>query len=161
MLALVLARIVTWAFSGIPFGHTLDWAVIILDMQAIYINSVTSALIVFIFAFLANVQERRTDYIYRSFASIFEVDSSVELKLRVLSGDNTSNPRVVIPGPEAGKFQRAIIYFADLAGIGVICSNEITAVLGGVTILGLLAGDTAMKWSTSCQLLCNIPPGRC
>ncbi|KAL2130211.1 hypothetical protein VTI74DRAFT_6767 [Chaetomium olivicolor] len=239
-------------FIWLGFGHYCGWS----DEWQLYINSATSALMVFIFAFLANIQERHTDYSEQCLNSIFEVDSTVELKLRLLSGDTVPNPTVVIPAPKVGKLQRAIFYYADLVGtlvglailivalvvwlaigpllsfssnwwliigtyaglvglndgfvlrnvqlqlnryqdqasdqvqledkaifddlrvsdpkieyvedssvsyrlskrMGVITSHEITVVLGGISILGLLAGATAMKWSTTGQLLCNIPP---
>ncbi|AEO63076.1 uncharacterized protein THITE_2153032 [Thermothielavioides terrestris NRRL 8126] len=239
-------------FIWLGFGQYCGWS----DEWQLYINSATSALMVFIFAFLANIQERHTDYNDQCLNSIFEVDSAVELKLRLLSGDTMPNPAVVIPAPKVGKLQRAIFYYADLVGtlvglailiiamvvwlaigpvlsfssdwwliigtyaglvglndgfvlrnvqlqlsryqdkafdqvqledkaifddirvsdpkieyveddslsyrlserMGIVTSHEVTVVLGGIAILGLLAGATAMKWSTTGQLLCNIPP---
>jgi len=239
-------------FIWLGFGQYCGWS----DEWQLYINSSTSALMVFVFAFLANVQERDTDYIDQCLNCIFEADSAVELKLRILSGDSMPNPIVVIPAPKVGKLQRAIFYYADLVGtlvglailiavviiwlaigpllsfssnwwliigtyaglvglndgfvlrnvqlqlsryqvaaleqvqhedeaifkdirvsdpkveqvqdgslsyrlserMGTITSHEITVVLGGISILGLLAGATAMGWSTTGQLLCNIPP---
>ncbi len=241
-------------FVWLGFGQHCDWSV---EWQ-LYINSATSALMVLIFAFLATIQERHTDYTEQCLNSIFKVDSSVELKLRLMTGDATPNPTVVIPAPKVGKLQRAIFYYADLVGtligivilivvlivwlalgpllsfnsnwwliigtyaglvclndgfilrnvqdrlssyqdrafeqvrlddealfeairvpdpriehdvvqarslshrlserMGVVCSHETTVVLGAVLIVGLLAGSTAMKWSTTGQLLCNIPP---
>ena len=39
-----------------------------------------------------------------------------------------------------------------------ICAHEYAVVLGVVTVIGLLVAATAMKWSVTGQLLCNIPP---
>ncbi|EFY91699.1 hypothetical protein J3458_004936 [Metarhizium acridum] len=236
----------------LAFGHYCGWS----DRWQLYINSATSALMVLIFAFLANIRERHTVYIERCLNSIFEVDSEVELKLRVLTGDAEENPVVVIPAPRVNGIQRAIFYYADVIGtlvgialliivmivwicigpamkwsdnwwlligtyaglvglvdgfvlrnvqqrlhqyeevalesakledvaisdemgvpppekavvdlnsinyrlsnsMGIICAHEFTVILGVVVVIGLIIGASAMKWTTTGQLLCNIPP---
>lgn len=42
--------------------------------------------------------------------------------------------------------------------MGNFCSHEMTVILGAVTILGLIIGASAMNWSVTGQLLCNVPP---
>jgi low-affinity ferrous iron transport protein len=42
--------------------------------------------------------------------------------------------------------------------VGDICSHELTVVLGAITIVGLIIGASAMGWSVTGQLLCNVPP---
>ncbi|KAK4070002.1 hypothetical protein Purlil1_13601 [Purpureocillium lilacinum] len=42
--------------------------------------------------------------------------------------------------------------------VGQVCAHEVTVIMGVVLIVGLLAGASAMKWTTTGQLLCNIPP---
>jgi low-affinity ferrous iron transport protein len=42
--------------------------------------------------------------------------------------------------------------------MGKICAHEIMVVAGFIVLLGLLAGASAMKWNTTGQLLCNVPP---
>lgn len=236
----------------LAFGHYCGWS----DRWQLYINSATSALMVLIFAFLANIRERHTVYIERCLDAIFEVDSEVELKLRGLTGDADENPVVVIPAPRVNGIQRAIFYYADVVGtlvgialliivmvvwicigpamrwddnwwlligtyaglvglvdgfvlrnvqqrlhqyeeaalesakledvamsdemgvpppdravvnlgsvnyrlsnaMGVICAHELTVILGVVVVIGLIVGASAMKWTTTGQLLCNIPP---
>ncbi|KAK4233713.1 hypothetical protein C8A03DRAFT_47803 [Achaetomium macrosporum] len=209
-------------FIWVGFGHYCGWS----DEWQLYINSATSAFMVFIFAFLAYVQECHTDYIDRCLNSIFEVDSSVELKLRLLSGDGTPNQTVarwsgtlvvfailiivmivwltigpllsfnsnwwLIIGTYAGlvglndcfvlrnvqlqlsRYQDAALHqvhiediflFDDISvrdpktedvqadslsyrlseWMDIVCSHVINVVLG-------------VKWSTTGQLLCNIPP---
>ncbi|KAF7588927.1 low-affinity Fe(2+) transport protein [Aspergillus hancockii] len=39
-----------------------------------------------------------------------------------------------------------------------ICAHEVTVMMGCVTILGLIAGASAMRWTLTGQLLCNVPP---
>ncbi|KAL7919885.1 Low affinity iron permease [Trichoderma austrokoningii] len=222
----------------------------------LYINSGTSALMILIFTFLANIREHRDEYVEKCMNSIFEVDSDVEFKLRMLSGDAEPNPTVVFPAPLLGTFQRAIFYYADIVGTlvgiallfivlviwvgigpvmqwssnywlfigtyagliglidgfvlrnvqqrlhqyerlaleqakledtglsddigvpapekikvnygsinyrlsnkkGVICAHETTVILGILLVIGLVVGASAMRWTLTGQLICNIPP---
>ncbi|ELR08508.1 low-affinity Fe(2+) transport protein [Pseudogymnoascus destructans] len=239
-------------FIWIGFGKYCNWS----DTWQLYINSSTSALMVFILAFLANIRERHTKYMTRCLESIWKVDAALELRLRTVTGDNIENPAVLIPAHKRSRIQRAIDYYADLVGtlvgimilifvlvvwvaigpalhfnanwwlligtyaglvglndgfvlrnvctvlgdneneefahvensdmdmlaiigvekldeervadnsltcrisiwVGNICSHEQTVVLGAITILGLIIGASAMKWSVTGQLLCNVPP---
>lgn len=239
-------------FIWLAFGHYCDWS----DRWQLYINSATSALMILVFAFLANIRERHTVYIEKCLNSLFEVDSEVELKLRELTDDSDENPVVSIPAPPVNAIQRAIFYYADVIGtlvgialliivmivwiaigpamqwndnwwlligtyaglvglvdgfvlrnvqqhlheyeetalniakledvafsdeigvlpperaevnlntinyrlssaMGRICAHEITVILGIVVVIGLIIGASAMKWTTTGQLLCNIPP---
>lgn len=261
--------IVTW----ISFGPRDHWS----STWLLYINSATSALMVFILAFLANIRERHGEYSNRCLEAIWKVDAALELNLRVATGDATLNPTVSIPAPCVTKIQRVINYYADLVGalvgiaililtmiiwlaigpamafssnwwlligtyaglvgmndgfvlrnvfhklrgyeddlfsevgwedevalslldslqtlpgkqqelmpqlpqqqqasseaiqtvpgnslterislrVGAICSHEYAVLLGVVTIIGLIIGASAMGWSLTGQLLCNVPP---
>lgn len=239
-------------FIWLGFGQYCNWS----DRWQLYINSGTSALMILIFTFLANIRERHDEYIEKCMNSIFEVDSSVELKLRILSGDTEPNATVVVPAPPLGTFQRIIFYYADVVGtlvgiallfvvliiwagigpvmqwnnnwwlfigtyagliglidgfvlrnvqqrlhqyerlaleeaklediglsdeiavpapektkvnhssinyrlsnkMGIICAHEITVILGILLVIGLVIGASAMKWTLTGQLICNIPP---
>jgi low-affinity ferrous iron transport protein len=44
------------------------------------------------------------------------------------------------------------------AKMGVMCAHEYTVLVGFLSIIGLLVGASAMGWSETGQLLCNIPP---
>ncbi|WEW60276.1 hypothetical protein PRK78_005761 [Emydomyces testavorans] len=243
-----------WAgvFVWIGIGPLYGWS----DKWELYMNSASSALMVFTFAFLANIRERHSAYSNRCLDAIFKVDSALESRLRSLTGDTLSNPLVVIPAPKVNRVQRVIFYYADFVGtlVGIvllltviiawvavgpllqfssnwwlligtyaglvgmndgfvlrnmqarlrsyvdvefakvdaedeqlfaisrvpmpekerlpvqslthrisdamnaICAHELTVVAGFVTILGLIAGASAMRWSFTGQLLCNVPP---
>ena len=243
-----------WAciFIWIGFGKYCNWS----NTWQLYINSATSALMVFILAFLANIRERHTKYMTKCLEAIWKVDAALELRLRTATGDKIKNPPVVIPALKRSRIQRGIDYYADLVGtligiailifviivwvaigpalhfdtnwwlligtyagliglndgfvlrnvctvlgdydneqfsqveyddmdmlavigverlkeervadnsltyrisvrVGDICSHELTVVLGAVTIVGLIIGASAMGWSVTGQLLCNVPP---
>jgi low-affinity ferrous iron transport protein len=239
-------------FIWIGFGKYCNWS----NTWQLYINSATSALMVFILAFLANIRERHTKYMTKCLELIWEVDSALELRLRTATGDTMENAPVLIPVPKRGRIQRGIDYYADLVGtlvgtailifviivwvaigpalhfdanwwlligtyagliglndgfvlrnvctvygdfdneqftqveyedmdmlavigveklkeervadnsltyrisvrVGDICSHELMVVLGAITIIGLIIGASAMGWSVTGQLLCNVPP---
>jgi low-affinity ferrous iron transport protein len=42
--------------------------------------------------------------------------------------------------------------------VGDFCSHELTVIAGVVMIIGLIIGASAMGWSVTGQLLCNVPP---
>jgi low-affinity ferrous iron transport protein len=239
-------------FIWIGFGKHCNWS----NTWQLYINSATSALMVFILAFLANIRERHTKYMTKCLEAIWEVDAALEVRLRTATGDKIQNPPVVIPALKRSRIQRGIDYYADLVGtlvgvailifviivwvaigpalhfdanwwlligtyagliglndgfvlrnictvlgdfeneqftqveyndmdmlavigveklkeervadnsltcrisvrVGDICSHELTVVLGAITIVGLIIGASAMGWSVTGQLLCNVPP---
>ncbi|KAK9318120.1 Low affinity iron permease-domain-containing protein [Lipomyces starkeyi] len=239
-------------FVWIGFGQYCGWS----DEWQLYINSATSALMVFVFVFLENIREQHRTYSESCLDLIHKTDSSLELRLRIATGDTIDNETVVIPGPQVTKIQRAIYYYADLVGslvgIGLMliviviwvvigpamsfdsdwwliigtytgligmtdgfilrnvfyhlgqhedqafdqirtedlamfdvigasppaedeirdsglsfrisasvdhfCSHEYVVVLGTMIMIVLVIGASVMKWSTTGQLLCNIPP---
>lgn len=118
-------------FIWIGFGNYCGWS----DTWQLYINSATSALMVLIFAFLANIQERHDVYIEKCLHSLYEVDSAIELTLRTMTGDDIPNESVVIPAPKMSRIQRAIFYYADLVGT-----------LTGIVILTIVIGCVASNW---------------
>ena len=239
-------------FIWIGFGHYCGWS----DTWQLYINSATSAWMVFILAFLANIRERHNKYMTSCLVYIYKADAALELKLRTITGDRIENGPVIISAPKRGRLQRGIDYYADLVGtllgiailffviiiwivigpamsfdsnwwlligtyagliglndgfvlrnvqnmlsgyqsaeftqlayddmdmlavvgvsqlneervadnsfscrvsiaVGNVCSQEITVVLGAILIIGLIIGASAMGWSVTGQLLCNVPP---
>jgi low-affinity ferrous iron transport protein len=239
-------------FIWIGFGHYCGWS----NTWQLYINSATSAWMVFILAFLANIRERHNNYMTSCLEYIYKADAALELRLRTVTGDRIKNGPVIIPAPKRGRLQRGIDYYADLVGtllgiailffviviwvvigpamsfnsnwwlligtyagliglndgfvlrnvqnilsgyqdaeftqlvyddmdmlavigvpqlneehvadnsltcrisiaVGNVCSHEITVVLGAILIVGLITGASAMRWSVTGQLLCNVPP---
>lgn len=239
-------------FVWIGLGPYCGWS----NRWQLYINSATSALMLFLLAFLANIRERHNDHAARCLTSIYKADAAFELKLRAATDYVVPNDSVLVPAPQVGKVQRAINYYADLVGtligiailmavmviwvlvgpamkfdsnwwlligtyaglvgmndgfvlrnvynkqqehedaqfdemirddldmltvlgmeqpageqvttfsitgrisiaVGKFCSHEYTIVVGVVFILGLVVGASAMGWSLTGQLLCNIPP---
>ncbi|KAF2160327.1 hypothetical protein M409DRAFT_70498 [Zasmidium cellare ATCC 36951] len=102
------ATIILW----LAFGPANDWS----NQWQLDINSATSALMVFIFSFLAILRERHSDYIRACIDAIYRVDSTLELKLRVVTNDQAGNLPVVIPALRMNRVQRIITYYADVVG---------------------------------------------
>ncbi|PVH93990.1 putative low affinity iron transporter [Periconia macrospinosa] len=121
----ILAVIGFWIciFVWIGFGPYCGWS----NTWQLYINSATSALMVFMLAFLAHVRERHTDYSIQCLKAIWKADSALELRLRMATGDKMENPVIIIPERNRSRIQRAIDYYADLVGT-----------LAGVAILGII-----------------------
>ncbi|KAK4496667.1 hypothetical protein PRZ48_012649 [Zasmidium cellare] len=102
------ASIVLWLAFGPANGWSNQWQ---LD-----INSATSALMVFIFSFLAILRERHSDYVRACIDAIYRVDSTLELKLRTVTNDEADNLPVAIPALRMNRVQRIITYYADVVG---------------------------------------------
>ena len=108
------AMIVLW----LSFGPKNQWS----STWQLYINSATSALMVFVFCFLANIRERHSNYTACCLDVIYTADAALERKLRAVTGDKLPNDVVVIPPQHINVLQRAIYYYADLVGtlVGVV-----------------------------------------
>ena len=239
-------------FIWIGFGQYCGWS----TTWQLYMNSASSAWMVFVLAFLANICEQHNNYTKKCLECIYEVDAALEIRLRTTTGDTIENETILIPPPKRGRLQRAIDYYADLVGtltgivilflvmivwvvigpamsfsanwwlligtyaglvglndglvlrnvqnilggyekaqfvqlirddqdmlaligvtqldeervvdnslscrisvaVGNVCSHEMTVVLGAVLVVGLVVGASAMGWSVTGQLLCNVPP---
>lgn len=133
----------------IGFGPHLNWS----NQWQLYINSATSALMVFMFAFLANVRERNAKHVKTCLDSIYRADSTLERSLRLATGDNISNAGVTIPAPKVNVIQRGINYYADvvgtLVGIGLLC----------VVLVAWLAIGPALHFSSNWWLLIGTYAG--
>ncbi|CAD0093961.1 unnamed protein product [Aureobasidium mustum] len=100
--------IIVW----LAFGHYCHWS----DVWFFYINTSTSALMVFMLALLANDRERHEQYLNQCTTRIMAVDTELELVLRDITKDTIENEAVVIEAAAVSKLQRAINFYADLVG---------------------------------------------
>lgn len=71
---------------------------------------------VFIFSFLAILRERHSDYVRACIDAIYRIDSTLELKLRVITNDRNDNLPVAISALRMNRLQRIITYYADVVG---------------------------------------------
>ncbi|WPH03155.1 Hypothetical protein R9X50_00603100 [Acrodontium crateriforme] len=133
----------------LAFGPANHWS----DVWQLDINSGTSALMVLVFAFLANIRERHSDYSLKCLDATFRVDSALEAKLRLLTGDKLENDTVIIPAPRVRALQRAINYYADVVGtlVGI-------AILLVVTVVWIAIGPI-MHFSSNWWLIIGTYAG--
>lgn len=136
-------------FIWLGFGPYCGWS----NTWQLYINSATSALMVLLMAFLANVREQHSRYTAACLQEIWKVDSALELTLRNLSGDQTENTPIIIPERTRTPIQRAIDYYADLVGT-----------LAGIAILAVvfliwIACGPALHWNANWWLLIGTYAG--
>lgn len=110
----IITVIIYWIgiIIWLGFGQYCSWD----NAWQFYINSATSAMMVLYFTFLANIRERHSEYSRICVDLIYQADSTLEFKLRALTGDETPNQPVTIPGLKVGRIQRTIDYYADLVG---------------------------------------------
>jgi low-affinity ferrous iron transport protein len=241
------AAIIVW----LAFGPRNEWS----NEWQLYINSATSALMVFVFSFLANIRERHSRYAKACLQTTFRVDARLELTLRAVTGDDVQNDMTIIAAPKVNFLQRAIYYYADVVGtlvgiaillvvmlvwvavgpvlhfnsnwwlligtyaglvglndgfvlrniqaklkdfehlqyremdiadeqllalvgeavpgiaytkpplssrislaVGRVCAHELTVLAGVLVIFALIAGASTLRWNTTGQLICNVPP---
>ncbi|KAH0045229.1 Low affinity iron permease, partial [Aureobasidium melanogenum] len=96
----------------LAFGHYCHWS----DVWFFYINTSTSALMVFMLALLANDRERHEKFLHQCTTRLMTVDTDLEILLRDITKDSIENEAVVIEPPAISKLQRAINFYADLVG---------------------------------------------
>ncbi|VEU22718.1 DEKNAAC103786 [Brettanomyces naardenensis] len=247
-IAIYWISILVW----LAFGSMNHWS----NEWELYINTATSALMVLVFSFIANIRERHSVYMKKCFDAIIRADGALEVKLRVLTGSTLENPEVCIPPMKVNTVQKVVFVYSDIIGtlvgiaillvfmviwvclgptmhwnsnwwlisgtyagmiglndgfvlrnvqfkfgqfeqssydlldkddtrvfqsihlpkskeideellswmqrisvsMNVICGNEFMTLVGLIFVVGLIIGASAMKWSTTGQLLCNIPP---
>ncbi|KAF2998943.1 low-affinity Fe(2+) transport protein [Curvularia kusanoi] len=136
-------------FVWLGFGHYCGWS----NNWQLYINSATSALMVLLLAFLANVRERHSRYTAECLRAIWKADSTLELKLRELTGDQTENPSIVMPEQKRSTIQRVIDYYADL--VGTLAGIAILVVV----IIAWIACGPALRFDSSWWLLMGTYAG--
>ncbi|POY73936.1 hypothetical protein BMF94_2978 [Rhodotorula taiwanensis] len=114
--------LIFWVGVGVwlAFGPSQGWS----PQWQLYMNSSSSALMLFVFAFLCCVRERHGDYVGVCLDQIQRTDEKLERVLRTLTGDERPHPTIVIAAPQVTRMQRVINYYADfigsLAGVGFL-----------------------------------------
>ncbi|BGO95199.1 hypothetical protein NBRC10512_000982 [Rhodotorula toruloides] len=96
----------------LAFGPSQKWS----NQWQLYMNSSSSALMLFVFAFLCCVRERHGDHVAACLDKIRETDEELERVLRRLTGDSRPHSTVVVPAPRISRLQRAINYYAEFIG---------------------------------------------
>ncbi|QIX02510.1 hypothetical protein AMS68_008027 [Peltaster fructicola] len=122
--------IIVW----LAFGPSNDWS----DEWQLWMNSATSALMVFTFAFLANIRERHSIHSKKCIDAAFRVDSALERRLRLLTDDDLENDWVAVPREKVNPVQRAIYYYADVVGTLVGIALLIIVIIAWIAIGPLL-----------------------
>lgn len=149
----------------LAFGHYCHWS----DVWFFYINTSTSALMVFMLALLANDRERHEKFLNQCTTRLMTVDTELEILLRDITRDSVENEAVVIDAPAVSKLQRTINFYADLVGtlLGIallIVTLVVWIVLGPVMkfdanwwlLIGTYAGLIGMNDGFVLKNLSNV-----
>ncbi|GAB7336880.1 hypothetical protein MBLNU13_g00802t2 [Cladosporium sp. NU13] len=129
-LACFILAILIW----IGIGPIYDWS----DSWQLYMNSASSALMVFVFIFLASIHEQDSVHSTSCFSSIMEIDYEIESQLRRLTGDTRGHEEIEAPAPRIGRIQRAIFYYADLVGTLTGIAILIAVIIAWISVGPLL-----------------------
>lgn len=145
------ASVVFWlgVVAWLGCGPYMSWS----DEWELYMNSATSAAMLFIFGFVANMGERFAQYTNETLQHLHTLDAELETKLRVLSNDRTPNEVVTIAPQKVGKLQRAVFYYADLVG-----TLTGLAILTGVIVLWVCIGP-ALRFNSNWWLIIGTYAG--
>jgi len=138
-IALLIIVMIVWVCIGPAMRFDSNWWLIIgtyaglIGMQDGFV--------------LRNIQMRFDEHVISTFGDVELEDVDIY--------ENTPD----LPLPKDDYEQQDVSLSCRISlGIGRICSHEWAVILGLLTIVGLLTGSTVMEWSTTGQLLCNIPP---
>jgi low-affinity ferrous iron transport protein len=123
------------------------------DLWQLDINTAVAVQLTFTSMFLQNVRRRHADSLGFTLASIKEVDSELEWRLRALVGDMLPNLPFTIEPPETTRTERFIDIYAYLvgSGVGVILSTIVVAVWLGVGHL--------LQWNSNWWLIIGTYTG--
>ncbi|KAI6244819.1 Low-affinity iron/zinc ion transport protein fet4 [Erysiphe necator] len=100
------------------------------DTWQLYINTATALALTFTSVFLQNIQQREEEKHSRFLEQALKIDSQIEKRLRLLTGDQKPNSIFSIPEPERTRTERINDFLADVmgSGLGVLISLTFVAV---------------------------------
>ncbi|BGP03149.1 Metal ion transporter [Rhodotorula toruloides ATCC 204091] len=133
----------------LAFGPSQEWS----NEWQLYMNSSSSALMLFVFAFLCCVRERHGDHVAACLDKIRETDEELERVLRRLTGDSRPHSTVVVPAPRITRLQRAINYYAEFIGSLVGVASLL------VVVVAWAAAGPAFKFDATWWLLIGTYAG--
>jgi low-affinity ferrous iron transport protein len=156
------ACVLVWLGFGPYCGWSVTWQ--------LYLNSATSALMVLLLAFLANVRERHSRYAGSCLSAIWRADAALERRLRAFTGDAGAHPAVVVAGRRrSSAVQRAIDYYADfvgtLAGVALLvvvvaawvaCGPALRFGSGWWLLMGTYAGLVGLNDGFVLRNICQV-----
>lgn len=99
-------------FIWLAFGPMNKWS----NQWQLYMNSATSAWMVFLFSLLAVVREGHTARSKKSLQSVYETDREIECQLRFVTGDIKANEPILIVLPKQNLVQTVINVYAYIVG---------------------------------------------
>ena len=94
---------------------------------------------------LRNVQAEVRDYETAQFESVTMLDEEVFAAVQI-----PLPPTITLPAPTISDKVSLMV--------GHLTAHAITVLIGVLVIVGLIVGASALNWSTTGQLLCNVPP---
>lgn len=136
-IGLLLTVMITWLAIGPVFRFSANWW--------LFIGTYAGLIGMHDGFVLRNMQARLTSYVEKEMEVLHQVDKEIF-------------QCTVLTFPESTAKQRLTISERVSIMLDKVSAHEVTVLVGVLTIIGLLAGASVMRWSLTGQLLCNVPP---
>lgn len=136
-IAILFTVMIAWLATGPVFHFSSNWW--------LFIGTYAGLVGMHDGFVLRNMQTRLTSY--------------VEKEMDVLQqADRIIFERTGLTFPESRADRRLTLSERVSVVVDKVSAHELTVLLGLLTIIGLLVGASAMQWTLTGQLLCNVPP---
>ncbi|ROV87194.1 hypothetical protein VSDG_09934 [Cytospora chrysosperma] len=120
--AIYWAGIIVWVAWGVPLHFSDTWQ--------LYVNTATALEITFVTVFLQNIRSQHDKHLEKTVQGIEQLDTEIEMQLRLMTGDVTPNPTVTSQPAKLTKWEKGIDVYAFIIGgsIGIVISAVVFAV---------------------------------
>lgn len=136
-IGILLTVMITWLATGPVFRFSSNWW--------LFIGTYAGLIGMHDGFVLRNMQARLTSYVEHEMDVLHQVDKQIFERTGLPFLESTTERHLTIS-------ERVSIL------VDKVSSHEITVLMGVLTIIGLLVGASAQKWTLTGQLLCNVPP---
>lgn len=137
-IAILVTVIIAWLATGPVFRFSSDWW--------LFIGTYAGLVGMHDGFVLRNLQARLTSYVDQGMDVLHQADKDIFLDLG-------------LPFPEVKDREQNLTVSERVSiMVGRVSSHELVVLAGVLTIIGLLIGASAMRWTLTGQLLCNVPP---
>jgi low-affinity ferrous iron transport protein len=126
------------SFVWLGLGPLYAWG----NIWQLYINTAVAVELTFTSMFLQNVRRRHANTLNLTLSSIKSLDSDLDVRLREMTGDMGSNPKIVIAPPESSRMERCIDVYAYVVGSGVGVALTTIVVIVWLSLGRMLSWDS-------------------
>jgi low-affinity ferrous iron transport protein len=137
-IAILITVMIAWIATGPVFRFSSSWWLFIGTYAGLV--GMNDGFV------LRNMQSRLSSYVEKEMSIVEQKDEEIVQSLGLAAPFSTISER------KLSATERVSLV------VEKVSAHELTVAAGVLTIVGLLIGASAMKWSLTGQLLCNVPP---